>query len=59
MAIMLSMTPPDGLIRTHYVVPVCVALDPLVGLPRVLGEDLVQALLVMISSLAWISTSEA
>src|SRR3712207_3046950 len=33
----------DGLVRTHYVVAVGVALDPVVGLPRVLGEDLIQA----------------
>src|SRR5919112_3250697 len=33
----------DGLVRAHYVVSVGVALDPLVGLTRVLREDLVQA----------------
>src|SRR5215217_3916958 len=35
----------DGLIGTHYVVPVGVALDPLVRLPRVGGEELVEAAL--------------
>src|SRR5919206_3860907 len=33
----------DSLLRAHYVVSVSVALDPLVGLARVLGEDLVEA----------------
>src|SRR5215217_967609 len=33
----------DGLIGTHYVVPIRVALYSLVRLSRVLGEDLVQA----------------
>src|SRR5215211_524223 len=35
----------DPLFGTHYVVAVCVALDPLVILPCVGGEDLVQAAL--------------
>src|SRR3712207_8066637 len=33
---------PDGLLRPHYVVAVGVALDLLEGLPRRLGQDLVE-----------------
>src|ERR687894_1735204 len=32
----------DGLVRTHYVVAVGIALDPLVGLARVGRQDLVE-----------------